>query len=85
MIQIETASSAAMDGSPWQTVVAARDRGAHDLRVQAGHILRLMILVLVALLLVLVGLVVVTGRGDIGGPIIGGVLLIGFSAAQFGR
>ena len=85
MIQIKTASSAAMVSGPRQTVIAARDRGAQIVRAQAGPILRLMILVLVALLLVLVGLVVVTGRGEIGGPIIGGVLLIGFSAAQFGR
>ena len=85
MIQIEIASSAATVGSPRQTVVAACDRGAQIVRAQAGPILRLMILVLVALLLVLVGLVVVTGRGEIGCPVIGGVLLIGFGAAQFGR
>jgi hypothetical protein len=55
------------------------------LRAQAANILRLLILAPAGLLLVLVGLMLLTGRVEIGGPIIGGVMLIGFGAAQFGR
>ena len=47
--------------------------------------MRILILVLVILQFVLVGLMLLTGRVEIGGPIIGGVLLIGFGAAQFER
>jgi hypothetical protein len=39
----------------------------------------------VGLLFVLVGLMILTGRVEIGGPIMGSVLLIGFGATQFGR
>jgi hypothetical protein len=83
MIQTKTASSAPI----WMRlqVESVLDIAAHALRTQAASILRLLILVLVALLFVLMALVVVTGRVEIGGPIIGGVLFIGFSAAQFGR
>ena len=83
MIQIKTASSAPI----WMRlqVESALDMAAHTLRTQAANILRLLILVLVALLFVLMALVIITGRVEIGGPIIGGVLFIGFSAAQFGR
>jgi hypothetical protein len=44
-----------------------------------------MILALVGLLFVLLGLVLLTGRVETGGLIIGSVLFVGFSAAQFGR
>ena len=72
-------------GSPLQSFGAALNRGIRVSRTQPGTILRVMILVLVGLLFVLIGGVVVTGHVEIGGPIIGGVLFIGFSAAQFGR
>ncbi len=77
MLQIETNSRAPIWASRQQTFTAAR--------AQAAHILRVLILVLVGLLFTLVGLTILTGRIEIGGPLIGGVLLISFGAAQFGR
>jgi hypothetical protein len=68
-----------------QAFVSALDQIAPRLHAQAATILRLLILALVALLFVLVGLMLLTGRVEIGGPILGGVLLIGVGAAQFGR
>ena len=52
---------------------------------RAATLLRAMVLVLLGLLCVLVGLVLVTGRFEVGAPIIGGVLFVGFAAAQFAR
>ena len=83
MLQIKTNSSAPI----WPT--PPNIRGCADqvtLCLRGGRtILRLLILVLVGLLFVLVGLMILTGRVEIGGPIMGSVLLIGFGAAQFGR
>jgi hypothetical protein len=86
MIQRKTTTSAPI----WRRqpgFVAAFDNVAPLWRVQAAStgLLRLMILVLVGLLFVLIGVVVVTEHVEIGGSIIGGVLFIGFTAAQFGR
>ena len=85
MLQIKTISSAPIWASRQRTFVAALDQVAPFLRAQAANILRLLILTLVGLLFVLVGLMILTGRVEIGGPIMGGVVLIGFGAAQFGR
>ena len=85
MIQLKTNSSAPSWASYQRTYVAARDRAAYGLRAQAANILRMLILVLVGLQFVLVGLMLLTGRVEIGGPIIGGVLLVAFGAAQFRR
>jgi hypothetical protein len=85
MLQIKTNSSAPTLASRHRTFVAALDQVMPYLRAQAAHILRLLILVLVGLLFLLVGLMILTGRVEIGGPIMGSVLLIGFGAAQFGR
>jgi hypothetical protein len=54
-------------------------------RACAATILRGLILLLLALLGVFIGLVLVTGRFEIGTPIIGGILFVGFGAAQFAR
>ena len=48
-------------------------------------ILRLLILALLALLLAFVGLLLTTGRMEVGLPVLGGVLFIGFAASQIGR
>ena len=85
MLQIKTNSSAPIWASRHQTFVAVLDQVTLCLRAQAPNILRLLILALVGLLFVLVGLIILTGRVEIGGPIMGSVLLIGFGAAQFGR
>ena len=85
MLQIKTNSSAPIWAGRHQTFVALLDQVAPCLRAQAANILRLLILVLVGLLFVLVGLMILNGRVEIGGPILGSVLLIGFGAAQFGR
>jgi hypothetical protein len=85
MLQIKTNSRAPIWASRHQTFVAALDQVTPFLRAQAANILRLLILALAGLLFVLVGLMLLTGRVEIGGPIIGGVMLIGFGAAQFGR
>ena len=85
MLQIKTNSSAPIWATRHRTFVAALDQVTPFLRTQAAHILRLLILALVGLLFVLVGLMLLTGRVEIGGPIMGSVLLIGFGAAQFGR
>ena len=85
MLQIKTNSSAPIWTGRRQTFVAVLDQVVPCLRAQAANILRLLILVLVGLLFVLVGLMILTGRVEIGGPIMGSVLLIGFGAAQFGR
>ena len=85
MLQIKTNSSAAILAGRHRTLVAVLDQVTLYLHDQTANILRLMILVLVGLLFVLVGLMILTERVEIGGPIMGGVLLIGFGAAQFGR
>ena len=85
MLQIKTNSSAPILASRHRTFVAALDQVTLCFRAQAPNILRLLILTLVGLLFVLVGLIILTGRVEIGGPIMGSVLLVGFGAAQFGR
>jgi hypothetical protein len=85
MLQIKTNSSAPILASRQRTFAAALGQVTLYLHAQAANILRLMILVLVGLLFVLAGLMILTERVEIGGPIMGSVLLIGFGAAQFGR
>ena len=85
MLQIKTTSRVPIWADNHQTFVAVRDQVAPFLRAQATTILQSLILVLVGLLFVLVGLMILTGRVEIGGPIMGSVLLFGFGAAQFGR
>ena len=85
MLQIKLNASAPIWAACYQALLAARAQVALGLRARAAATLRLLILVLVGLLFVLVGLTILSGRVEIGGPIIGGVLLIGFGAAQFGR
>ena len=85
MLQIKTNSSVPIGAGGHQTFVAVLDQVTPGLRAQAANILRLLILTLVGLLFVLVGLIILTGRVEIGGPIMGSVLLLGFGAAQFGR
>jgi hypothetical protein len=81
MLQLKTDNSAPLWGSQHRIVVSAEP----FLHAQAASILRLLILVLVGLLFVLIGLALLTGRVEIAAPIVGSVLFIGFSAAQFGR
>jgi hypothetical protein len=83
MIQIKINSSASVWAACVQTFLAMRAQATLGLRAQAATLLRLLILVLVGLLFVLVGLMLLTGSVEIGGPILGSVLLIGFGAAQF--
>ncbi len=85
MVQIKTNSRVPIWAGHHRTLMSVLDQIMLCLRAQAANILRLLILALVGLLFVLVGLMILTGRVEIGGPIIGGVLLIGFGAAQFGR
>lgn len=87
MIQHKTTASAPTWRRRQPGFVAAFDHAAPlwPVQIASTGLLRLMILVLVGLLFVLMGVVAVTGHVEIGGPIIGGVLFIGFSAAQFGR
>jgi hypothetical protein len=85
MILFKTSSSASSWASRRRTFAAERDRAAYGARAQSATMMRMLILLLVFLQFVLVGLMLLTGRVEIGGPIIGGVLLIGFGAAQFGR
>ncbi len=85
MIQPKTNSSAPSWAGRQRSLVTARERAVSSLRARSARIMRILILVLVILQFVLLGLMLLTGRVEIGGPIIGGVLLIGFGAAQFGR
>ena len=85
MLQIKTNSSAPIWASRHRTFVATCDQIMLCLHAYTAHILRSLILALVGLLFVLVGLMILTGRVEIGGPILGSVLLTGFGAAQFGR
>ena len=85
MLQIKMNSRAPIWAGGYQTFVAVLDELATCLRAQAATILRSLIRALVGLLFALVGLMILTGRVDNGGPIMGSVLLIGFGAAQFGR
>ena len=48
-------------------------------------ILRTLVLLLVVLLLIFVGLMHATGSYDVGGPVLGSVLLIGLGAANYTR
>ena len=83
MLQIKTNNNATIWASRHQTFLAALEQIKPSLRAQAATILRMLILVLVGLLFVLVGLMILTGRVEIGGPIMAGVLLAGFGASQF--
>jgi hypothetical protein len=85
MVQIKANSRAPIWAGHHRTLVAALDQIMLCLCAEAANILRLLILALVGLLFMLVGLMILTGRVEIGGPIVGGALLIGFGAAQFGR
>jgi hypothetical protein len=85
MVQIKTNSVTPIWADLRRAFTIALEHGTRCLRARAATILRLLILVLVGLLFVLVGLMILTGRVEIGGPIMGSVLLIGFGAAQFGR
>lgn len=58
---------------------------ARMVRAQAAALLQLLILLLVGLLFVFISLMIVTGHVEVGGPVLGSVLLIGFIAAQFSR
>jgi len=48
-------------------------------------ILRALVLLLIVLLLIFVGLMNMTGRYDVGGPVLGSILLIGLGAANYAR
>jgi hypothetical protein len=85
MIQLKTNSSTPSWRRHQGPFAAARERAAASVRAQSARIMRMLILVLVGLQLVLAGLMLLTGRVEVGAPIIGGILLIGFGAAQFGR
>ena len=85
MIQLKINSNAPSWAGRQHSFALARDRAVSGLRNQSARIMRMLVLVLMVLQLVLVGLMLLTGRVEVGGPIIGGVLLIGLGAAQFGR
>jgi hypothetical protein len=85
MIEIKTTNSVALWGSQHRIVMSAVDTAAPFLCTHAASILRLLILMLVGLLFLLIGLVLLMGHAEIGAPIVGSVLFIGFSAAQFRR
>ena len=54
--------------------------------VLAGpHVLRALVLVLVALMLIFVSLMQLTGHYETGAPVLGSILLIGLGAAQYAR
>jgi hypothetical protein len=48
-------------------------------------ILRALVLLLIVLLLIFVGLMHMTGSYDVGGPVLGSILLIGLGAANYAR
>jgi hypothetical protein len=68
-----------------QTAATLTDSVVQFWRNDAAAIFRLMILLLVGLLFVLLTVVVLTGRFEIGTLVIAGVLFTGFSGAQFSR
>ena len=84
MLQIKTTNNLPFWASR-RMFAAALEQLKLCLCAQAANMLRMLILVLIGSLFVLVGLMILTGRVEIGGPIMGGVLLVGFGAAQFGR
>ena len=52
---------------------------------RAGLVLRTLVLLLIILLLIFVGLMHVTGSYDVGGPVLGSILLIALGAANYAR
>jgi len=48
-------------------------------------VLRALVLLLIVLLLIFVGLMNMTGNYDVGGPVLGSILLIGLGAANYAR
>jgi hypothetical protein len=48
-------------------------------------ILRVLVLLLFVLLLLFIGLMTITGGYEVGGPVLGSILLIGFGAANYTR
>jgi hypothetical protein len=48
-------------------------------------ILRVLVLLLIVLLLIFVGLMHLTGGYDVGGPVLGSILLIGLGATHYAR
>jgi hypothetical protein len=85
MIQLKTTRTVSQFVRAQQLVMTITNGAAHFWNIHAAGILRFMILMLVGLLFVLLGLVTLTGRIEIGVPVIAGVLFIGFSATQFSR
>jgi len=47
--------------------------------------LRALVLLLIVLLLIFIGLMSITGGYNVGGPVLGSILLIGFGAANYAR
>jgi hypothetical protein len=60
-------------------------RAKPDCMPQPALILRALVLLLIVLLLTFVGLMHATGSYDVGGPVLGSVLLIGLGAAHCAR
>jgi hypothetical protein len=85
MIHIKTNDRVPIAARYQHSYAATRDQIAYGLHTQAANILRVLILVLVGLLFILVGLTLLTGHVEIGGPIVIGIVLSGLVAAQFGR
>lgn len=85
MIQLKIIDSATTSASRQPRITATLDQLILRSCAQAAAMLRMLILTLVGLLFVLLGLMILTGRVEVGGPIMVGVLLAGLGAAQFAR
>jgi hypothetical protein len=64
-------------------IAAARAEPTHTPR--PALLLRALVLLLIVLLLIFVGLMHATGNYDVGGPVLGSILLIGVGAAHYAR
>ena len=53
--------------------------------VLGAAVLRALVLLLIVLLLIFIGLMNITGGYDVGGSVLGSILLIGFGAANYAR
>ena len=80
------------DINPGTSMRADRTRTTELLPIATRHagifaavLLRALVLLLLGLLLIFVGLMCLTGRYEIGAPVLGSVLLIGLGAAHYAR
>jgi hypothetical protein len=77
--------STSMRYSPRHVLPHSTPRAEPRRLLRPAITLRALVLLLIILLLIFVGLMHVTGGYDVGGPVLGSILLIGLGATHYAR